>query len=349
VSDNSKSTKPVDIIDAETSTTDAAMAVHEGQTELAARALGVDGALASATTADDISSQTIPSAAYGDFVRQVGLAVADAQKALDDNSVAAAVKLANTQVPALIALNQVVNEDGEIERVEPVIQQDARLIQYIQPTFYQFSRVQMFARFDIRDFESDGSTKIQSSRTSFGANANFRASSGLAALFGGVGGGSSTSFNTTSSGTEIDSEFNSSSASGTSYMFAELRPRTDTRFPAPIIATQGPRLSMAAAANTLPAPLGDDAATMEITITLFKKGGFGNANNKAVDLVLNGPGQLSNSSVALAPVANDTQRLSGKVSLSRRKADLAGTATIRATLGGLTAVVTVDFPAAPPA
>ncbi|MCU0491005.1 MAG: hypothetical protein MUD01_05435 [Chloroflexaceae bacterium] len=329
-------------------TTSAAVQVHGEQTALAATA--VLGAGVQNVSPEDISRQAIPSAAYGDFVRQVGLAVADAQKALDTNSVNAAKELANTTVPALIALNQVINEDGEIEKVEPVIQQDARLIQYIQPTFYQFRTVQMFAKFDVSDFQSDGTTKISSSRSNFGFNSRFNAASGLNALFGGINGGFNQTFNTSSSNTEINSEFESASSRGTSYMYADLRPRTDTRFPPPIVATQGPRLTMSAAANALTAPEGDTAETeMDITVTIFKKGGFSNANNKSVDLVLNGPGLLTASTVALAAVANDPQRLSGTVKLKRRKADASGTATIRATLGGLTAVVTIDFPAPPPA
>jgi subtilisin family serine protease len=334
---------PADLVAADT--TNAAVVVHNTGADLAARAVGV-GELVEDTTADNIAQQTIPSSAYGDFVRKVGLAVADAQKALDENSVSAALKLAETNVKTLVAMNQVVNEDGEIETVRAEVQ-DLPLIAHIQPTFYQFSRVQMFARFDIRDFESDGTTKIQSSRSAFNAGASFRASSGLSALFGGISGGASTNFSSSNSNTQVDSEFNSSSSAGTSFMFAEMRPRTDTRFPAPIIATQGPRLTLSAAANTLPPPAANATSTVDISVTLFKKTGF-SSDNKIVDLVLAGPGQLAASTISLTFVPNTNQtRMQGTITLTRRSNDPAGTAVVRATLGTLTSVVSIDFPAPP--
>jgi hypothetical protein len=67
-------------------------------------------AAAAATTAtatpQDVSSAALPSKAYGEFVKEVGLAVAMSQKALDENSRDIALALAATEVPALIALNQ---------------------------------------------------------------------------------------------------------------------------------------------------------------------------------------------------------------------------------------------------
>lgn len=325
------------------SVTDAAIAVTQGQLDLAAQVHGVP-AIPVEADVEDVSNAALPSAAYGDFVRQVGLAVADAQKALDENSVKAAVKLAATKVPALIAMNQIINEDGELEKVEPVIQEDASLIQYIQPTFYQFSRVTMFARFNVSKFETDGTTKVESASRRTSVGGGFSANGGfLGSLFGGASADFRASNVSNRSSSQVDSEFESASSSGTSSMLAVLEPRTDTRFPAPLIATQGPKLTMSAGANSLPAVVDGTPQTTQVTITLFKKGGFSNSNNKTVDLLLDGPGLLSTASVVLAPVVNDPQRLRGSVTLSRRTGDAVGSATIRATLGGLSAVVGVDF------
>jgi hypothetical protein len=332
---------PIDMVLADV--TSAAIAVTQNQLDLAAQVHGVP-AIPVEAEVEDVSGAALPSAAYGDFVRKVGLAVADAQRALDENSVNAAVKLAQTKVPALIAMNQIINEDGELEKVEPVIQQDASLIQYIQPTFYQFSRVTMFARFNVSKLETDGTTKIQSSVSRSSTSGGAKVSGGFfGALFGGASAGIQSSTSRAGASSQVDSEFESASSSGSSSMLAVLEPRTDTRFPAPLIATQGPKLTMSAGANSLPAVVDNVPQTASISITLFKKGGFSNANNKTVDLILDGPGLLSTSSVVLAPVVNDPQRLRGTVTLSRRAGDAVGSATIRATLGGLTAVAGVDF------
>lgn len=328
----------------------AAVSVSQHNSDLAAQAVTLNAVPVEAEV-EDVSAAALPSAAYGDFVRKVGLAVADAQKSLDENSVAAAIKLAETKVPALIAMNQVINEDGELEKVEPVIQQDASLIQYIQPTFYQFSRVTMFARFDVSKFEADGTTKVASSsnRTSVGggvsANGGF-----FGALFGGASADFRASNVSANASTQVDTESESARSSGSSYMLAVLEPRKDTRFPRPLIATQGPKLLLATAANSIPPGDQNNPATpINITITLFKKGGFSNTNNKTVDIVLSGPGALSSGSITLAPVNNDPQRLQGTVTLTRRASDRPGTANLRATLGGLTASASVDFPAPLPA
>lgn len=294
----------------------------------------------------DISQQTIPSKAYGDFVREVGLAVAEAQKSLDENSVSSALKLAETEIPALIALNQVVNEDGEIESVTPVVQKDAKLIQYIQPTFYQWSRVTMFARFDIKDFKANAATEIQSTVRTSSSSSRLGGSFGFSSLFsGGLSGGFNQGSSSVSSDTSTESAVDVATAQGTSFMLAELRPRTDTRFPAAIIAVQGPQLSASATATSLPAPT-DPAvpSQLSVSLTLFKKDGFKETGGKTVDVRLDGSGELSASSVALSPVVGDAKRLTGSVTLRRRTGDTPGTSTVRASIGTLNSSLAVNFP-----
>lgn len=315
----------------------------------------------------DISGQTLPGASFGDFVRNIGLALADAQGALDENSVEAAIKLAETEIPALIALNQVVNEDGEIESVTPVIQ-NAKLIQYIQPTFYQWAVARLFGRFDIRSFENNGSTRIDSSLDISQRSANIGGGASFGGgFFGRLSGGFSSSRTSIDSSTQVDSSFASASSSGSSFFEAELRPREDTRFPPPIIAIQGPRLTATATATSLAAPA-DPAVPAEVTVTftLFKRDGFQSTGDKVVAVVLEGPGQLERNSVTLSPLMDggeqtgqseesdqmEQQRvttLQGSQRLRRRAEDEAGTAVVRATIGTLNSSLRIDFPAAPAA
>src|SRR5215212_8172010 len=64
--------------------TDAAVAT----TAIMAGLAGADAPAATNATAtpQDVSSAALPSKAYGDFVKEVGMAVAMSQKALDENS-----------------------------------------------------------------------------------------------------------------------------------------------------------------------------------------------------------------------------------------------------------------------
>ena len=345
---------PADMEIAEVDTTAGAIAVHAGQTDLAARAIGLPATTEDVVTADNITSQALPSAAYGTFVRRVGLAVAAAQSSLDDNSVEAAQKLAAVKVPALIAMNEVVNEKGELISVDPVVQ-EVSLIQYIQPTFYQFRTVQMFARFDVTSFDSSGETNISSSISgSNSANSRSGSSGSVGASFlgiplggGSVGGNSSSSSNsgfTRDSETNISSDFESARSSGTSYMYAELRPRTDTRFPPPLLVRQGPELSIRPDKTSL--NVADDVATL--TISLTGKGISLNQTSR-VEVSLEGPGTLSaTGSITLTNAADGNGR-TGTLTLTRSAADAVGTAVIRIKLGIMNASASIRFPALPPA
>lgn len=316
--------------------TDAAVATTAIMAGLAGAAAPATAAAATTATAtpQDVSSAALPSKAYGDFVKEVGMAVAMSQKALDENSRDIARALATTDVPALIALNQIVNEDGEIISVTPVIQENAKLIQYIQPTFYQWSRVTLFARFDVQSFQANADTKITS-------NVNINAS-GSGNVSGGFFKGSAnvqTNFNSQVD-TNVDASFATAQSSGSSYLLAVLEPRTDTRFPPPIIAVQGPRLRMVASKQSVASA---DTAPVVLTVTLFLKSGFKSpAADKTVELDKQGPGTLSLSEVQIS-ATTDTTRMSGTVSLTRAAGDPAGTVTIRASLGTLTTNVTITY------
>lgn len=308
----------------------AAVATRDAQPQRAA-AVSAD--------AQNVTDAALPSKGYGEFVKEVGLAVAEAQKALDDNSVEAALKLAATEIPALVALNQVVNEDGEIEKVEPVIQKDAKLIQYIQPTFYQWKQVTLYARFDVKTFKANAATEITS-------NVHIDTSTNGSVGYGLVGKANwnaNANFNSQVD-TSVDASYATAQSTGTSYMLAVLEPRTDTRFPPPIIAVQGPRLRLTSTVESLPPATEQEPKTATLTVELYKKDGFKATGNKIVELTLQGPGQLAASSITLAQTdPNNNTRLSGTVILTRRPADPADTVVIRASLGTLVGTLAVKF------
>jgi hypothetical protein len=106
---------------------------------------------------------------------------------------------------------------------------------------------------------------------------------------------------------------------------------------------------MAGTATSLSAPAdATSPSSLNITLTLFKKNGFQDTAGKVVELSLDGPGQLSATSVTLGSAAGDTKRLTGTASLSRATANQVGRATVRASLGALNASFAVEFPPAPP-
>jgi hypothetical protein len=284
-------------------------------------------------TPPDVSGPGLPSKAYGEFIKEVGMAVAMSQKALDENSKDIALALAGTEVPALIALNQVVNEDGEIESVTPLIQLDAKLIQYIQPTFYQWSRVTLFARFNVKSFQANADTHITSN-----VNLDASGSGNVSAGFFKGSANAQTNFNSQVD-TKVDASFATAESSGSSYLLAVLEPRTDTRFPPPIIAVQGPRLRLIASRQSVAK---DDTAAVTLDVTLFKKTGF-SGTSKTVELDKQGPGTLSSNEVLITAMTGDDKRLKGTVSLTRAANEAAGLVTIRANLGTLTTSVTITY------
>lgn len=89
-----------------------------------------------------------------EMVMKLGLGVAEAQRALDENSVETASILAETTVPLVLAVTQTIAADGSISFVnaDPV---DVSLLQIgLMPTFYQFSEATIEVTMDIKTTSS---------------------------------------------------------------------------------------------------------------------------------------------------------------------------------------------------
>jgi len=85
-----------------------------------------------------------------EMVMKLGLGIAEAQRALDENSVETAKMLADTTVPLVLAVTQTIATDGTVSftNADPV---DVSLLQIgLLPTFYQFSEATIEVTMDIK-------------------------------------------------------------------------------------------------------------------------------------------------------------------------------------------------------
>jgi hypothetical protein len=85
-----------------------------------------------------------------EMVLKLALGIAEAQKALDENSVETAQALAETEIPVVLAVTQTIAADGTVSYAQaPPI--DVSLIQIgLLPTFYQFSEATIEVTMDIK-------------------------------------------------------------------------------------------------------------------------------------------------------------------------------------------------------
>ena len=89
-----------------------------------------------------------------EMVMKLGLGIAEAQRALDENSVETAQLLADTTVPLVLAVTQTIAADGTVSftNAAPV---DVSLLQIgLLPTFYQFSEATIDVTMDIKTTSS---------------------------------------------------------------------------------------------------------------------------------------------------------------------------------------------------
>lgn len=89
-----------------------------------------------------------------EMVMKLGLGIAEAQRALDENSVETASMLAETTVPLVMAVTQVIAADGSVTftNADPV---DVSLLQIgLMPTFYQFAEATIEVTMDIKTTSS---------------------------------------------------------------------------------------------------------------------------------------------------------------------------------------------------
>mgnify|MGYP000546802386 CR=1 FL=1 len=89
-----------------------------------------------------------------EMVMKLGLGIAEAQRALDENSVETAKMLAETTVPLVLSINQTITADGTVSYTsQPPV--DVSLLQIgLMPTFYQFAEATIEVTMDIKTTSS---------------------------------------------------------------------------------------------------------------------------------------------------------------------------------------------------
>ena len=124
--------------------------------------------------------------AFGNFVRSVGLAVAEAQTQLDKTLVSTAEALSKTKIDVIAVFEQEINDETGLMKQGNVIVQQLPLVNYLMPTAYQWSRVFLSADMQVKEFNGANGFNIKGKSSSFSANA--QASYGLIGGFGASGG-----------------------------------------------------------------------------------------------------------------------------------------------------------------
>jgi hypothetical protein len=183
------------------------------------------------------------SPSFGKFVKTVGLAVAEAQTALDKTLVTTAKALSETEINVIAVYEQVIDDDGAMAQGNPITQK-LPLVNYLMPTAYQWSRVYLEADMNVSQFTSDTGFHIQNS--SFGLNANASASYGPLGF--NASGGLSLNYNTSNTG--VNNSTSQNTAAGKMHMEATLEPRHDIQLPQPFVVQRGPRLTVTTGALT---------------------------------------------------------------------------------------------------
>jgi hypothetical protein len=194
------------------------------------------GAAAAESDVTDEADKT--GVAFGNFVKQVGLAVAAAQDQLDKTLVDTAKALSEAKIKTVAVFEQQINDEtGLMDEGHPHIQ-ELPLTNYLMPTAYQWSRVYLEADMNIQEFNSRTGFNIQQKH--FSADTRITGNAGM--LGWGVSGTAGVSYGQSSTG--VDASYGSDLAAGKLHMEATLEPRHDVELPKPFILQKGPRLEL---------------------------------------------------------------------------------------------------------
>lgn len=291
----------------------AAMGADAVDAPVKARAVGFGGANVSAdgSNVTDEASQT--AVAFGDFVKNVGMAVASAQEQLDQTLRLTAKQLSEQKIEVAHTFEQVLDDEGKLTNQGQAKLQALPLINYIMPTAYQWSRVYLEANMTVQEFNSKSGFDIQSKSKSGGLS--LRGGFGVGGFSGGGFGG----FGGSSSQTSVQNGYAMDSAAGTMRMEATLEPRADIELPKPIILQRGPTVAVTITKiedikETNP-PEGQTAKTIGklATLKVVVKNGEGQPNKgKTIDYSVGQP-QINHSATTLT--TND----SGEVTITLRR------------------------------
>jgi hypothetical protein len=233
----------------------------EGQRSLT-RGVTTAAAAAEPAPADVTDELAKGGPAFGAFVKAVGLAIADAQKQLDQTLVDTAKALSETQIDVIAVFEQEINNDGEMVAGQPHVQK-LPLVNYLMPTAYHWSRVFLEADMKVREFNVANGFNIQGKSSSFnvGASANFSQT-------GSLGASANVNFGTSSYQAAGGSSVSTDEAAGNLHIEATLEPRSDVLLPQPFIIQKGPRLKVSAGSRVDNTDSSGKLTSREITLTV---------------------------------------------------------------------------------
>lgn len=172
---------------------------------------------------------------FGEMIKEMALAIAEAQLELDLNSIQVATALAQTTLEpntVVIAMEEEVNADGEVISTTPVLNSaELSLLAFgLNPTFYQFSESVIDVKMEItmrssREFDFANNTNF-SVRNKFEVKTGFQ-TGGLASILVGKAKTDITNTTTTAFSTSINARYKSKfsvEAHGTSQLRTTLVP-----------------------------------------------------------------------------------------------------------------------------
>jgi hypothetical protein len=181
--------------------------------------------------------------AFGEFVRSIGLAVADAQTKLDATLTTTAKALSDTLIDVIAIYEQQIDNDGQMEKGNALVQK-LPLINYLMPTAYQWTRVFLQADMKVSEFNAANGMNVKGKSQSFTAGAS--ASYGIT----GFGASGSARYANSSFDVSATTTVAQDAAAGSLHMEATLEPRPDVQLPRPFILQKGPRLTLTSSART---------------------------------------------------------------------------------------------------
>lgn len=227
---------------------------------------------------------------FGDFLKSVGLAVAETQEKLDETFRKTAEALSKQEINVIAVFEQNIDDDGKMTKGE-MHKTPLPLINYVMPTIQEISRCEISADMKISEFSSGNGFQIQGKSTSFNAGA-----SGSANMFGGSV-SAYANFGHSQSETSGGSNYAQDSAAGAMHLEATIQPRETVSLPKPFITQKGPSLKLTLGnvtaletnAGTAEKPVMKRTGTeAEITAELTAINGSP-SNNKTLEVSVNQP------------------------------------------------------------
>lgn len=170
----------------------------------------------------------------GQLVLQTGLAVADTQNRLNQTSANTATALATTMVDVIAVEEKVYRDDGTLDHVS-VHTRELPLVNFIDPVFYEWSRVRLQGQFFAREFSSSSTDYSYRHRS-----VDRTEQHGLFIILGGGQTKYAYESDEQTTNTTRDDDF----SAGRMRMNSLLRPRRDVTIPRPRQVIQGPRLAL---------------------------------------------------------------------------------------------------------